>query len=256
MCQWSAPSATPRHDSCATLGQQSSASDNGNVGISAAAGNEIVGLFTKLVVPPKPPRVGTLYLWPGLQPRRGADYYPIDNGVLQPVLTWGPSPCAAGKQPEEFSTWWISGQYVNSFGNYTGYEGCHSGPVMAVNPKDQLLIGMSLFQSIWTQTVLVLGTTKYTDFHFGLGTQAQGFAWFSIEPYDGAISSDVEFLQTTIGFARPDPTNCKLEARGPDDEITAPISIGDGRSCYIEKITLKPPPPPQPQSAKPRAQFR
>lgn len=86
----------------AALGQPGSAADNGHVSFSAAADNEIVSLFTRLVVPPEPAPVGTLYLWPGLQPRRGTDYYPIDNGVLQPVLTWGPSPCAAGKQPEEY----------------------------------------------------------------------------------------------------------------------------------------------------------
>jgi hypothetical protein len=123
-----------------------------------------------------------------------------------------------------------------------------------VNPKDTLLIGMSLFRSMWTQTVLVLGTTRYADFHISLAGQAQSFAWFSIEPYGEAISSDVEFLQTTIGFARPDPSNCKLEAHGPSDGITMPISLGGGQSCYIDKITLKP--PLQPQSAKLRGQFR
>jgi hypothetical protein len=222
-------------------GPQGNPSDNGNVSFSAAAGNEIVSLFTRLVVPPEPEKVGTLFLWPGLQPRRGdQNYYPIDNGVLQPVLTWGQS-CAPGKQPKEHSTWWISAQYVNTYGRYTGYDDCYGGPIMSVKPGDTLLIGMSLFRSMWTETVLVLNTTRYTSFHINLADQAQGIAWFSIEPKDGSPGSDVEFLETTIGFAGPDPSNCRLEAHGPDDVVTKPIAVGGGQSCTIGKIALKAP---------------
>ena len=59
------------------LGQpQDPPPDNGQVSFLAAAGNEIVSLTTKLVVPTKPPSPvdpaglhGTVFLWPGLQPR-------------------------------------------------------------------------------------------------------------------------------------------------------------------------------------------
>ena len=125
---------------------------------------------------------------------------------------------------------------------------------MSVSPGDKLIIGMSLFRSMWTQTILDLQTNKVTSFHISLADQAQGVAWFSIEPYDGATSSDVAFLETTIGFARPDPGNCDLQAHGPDDVVTAPVVVDRGQSCYIEKITLKP--PTRPQSAKPLGQFR
>ena len=60
----------------ATLGQPShTPPDNGKVSFGAAAGNEIMSLFTKLIVPPEPAPVGTLFLWPGLQPRRGEANY-------------------------------------------------------------------------------------------------------------------------------------------------------------------------------------
>ena len=76
----------------------------------AGTTNEFVDLRTTLTVPAPPPATGTLFLWPGLDPAPGGrNFLPIDNGVLQPVLTWGAS-CAPGQQPIQYSTWWISGQ--------------------------------------------------------------------------------------------------------------------------------------------------
>jgi hypothetical protein len=236
-----------------TRGQPSAPpSDNGSVSFLAAAGNEIVSLSTKFVVPAtlaEPPNSHwVLFLWPGLQPRPDeANYWPIGNGVLQPVLTWGQS-CAPGVQPK--GSWWISAQYVNTLGNYMGYQGCHGGPIIDVSPKDTLLISMSLFRSIWTQTILNLGTNKSTGFHVNLVDQAQGIARFYIEPYDGAISPEVAFLETTISFARPHLDNCRLDEHGPDDIVTAPVVVDGGQSCYVEKIVLKPPTGPQPAKSR------
>ena len=151
------------------LGQpQDPPPDNGQVSFLAAAGNEIVSLTTKLVVPTKPPNPvdpaglhGTVFLWPGLQPRPDdPNYWPIGNGVLQPVLTWGPS-CAPGDRPKDELSWWISAQYVNTRGNYMGYQGCYGGLIIGVEPKDTLLITMWLFRSIWTQTILNLRTNDF-----------------------------------------------------------------------------------------------
>jgi hypothetical protein len=212
-------------------------SGDGNVAFGTAQENEIIGLTTKLVVPPEPAHSGTLFLWPGLQPD-GAHHFPIDNGVLQPVLTWGPS-CAPGKQPKDYSTWWISGQYVNTYGHYTGYEGCRGGPIMAVNPGDILLIQIALSGSMWTQTVLDLKSGKSVGFHISLQKQSQNYAWFSIESHSGPPISDVVFTETTIAFVSPDTLNCSLVKRGTDDTVTTPILIDGGQACYIEKITLK-----------------
>jgi hypothetical protein len=112
--------------------------ENGHVAFGTPPINRITRLTTKLVVPPRPEPVGTLFLWPGLQPHsQGENFLPIDNGVLQPVLTWGPS-CAPGEKPRAYSTWWISAQYVNTFGRHRGYTDCQGGPIMRVKPGDTL----------------------------------------------------------------------------------------------------------------------
>ncbi|CAF1250525.1 unnamed protein product [Rotaria sordida] len=100
----------------------------GIVSFSVENTNQIVYMETAMIVPPKQAHQGTLFLWPGLQPN-GANFDPINNGVLQPVLTWGTS-CAPGTQPAAYSTWWISAQYVNTYGKFPGYTGCKGGQIM------------------------------------------------------------------------------------------------------------------------------
>jgi hypothetical protein len=243
--------ASPPEAIAAPADQPPTISDDGNVTFAAARGNEIIGLTTKLTVPPLPPATGTLFLWPGLQPDTdGRNFLPIDNGVLQPVLTWGPS-CAPGQKGDDpYSTWWISGQYVNDYGGYTGYGdpnkvlSCFGGPIMSVKPGDTLLIRISVYQAMWTQTVLDLQSKESVSFHISLRDQAQIYAWFTIEPYDKATISDITFTETTISFATPDSNNCQLIKRGKDDVVTTPIPIYGGEGCYIEKIVLKAPPTP------------
>lgn len=180
---------------------QDGPSPNGRVGLVAAVGNEIVSLTTRLVVPEPPSRSanpdGTLFLWPGLQPREeDANYLPIGNGILQPVVTWGSS-CAPGTQPK--NRWWASGQYVNTLGDFMGYQGCYGGPIIDASPKDVLLISMSRIRSIWSQTIRNLNTDKSAGFHINLAGQAQGWARFYIEPDPGVKSADITFLETIIG---------------------------------------------------------
>src|SRR6185437_548303 len=143
----------------------------GTVLFWANANNQIVRLQTTMVVPPEPPATGTLFLWPGLQPD-GANYDPIDNGVLQPVLTWGSS-CAPGKQPRAYSTWWISGQYVNTNGSDPGYTGCAGGPIMSVAVGDTLDLDFSLAGTIWTQTVTDAQTGQSVSYSIDMMNQAQ-----------------------------------------------------------------------------------
>lgn len=126
--------------------------------IWAQSPRQIVRLQTTMVVPPKPPASGTLFLWPGIDPD-GANFDPINNGVLQPVLTWGPS-CAPGTQPLDYSTWWISGQYVNTNGNVSGYTGCDGGPIMSVNVCDTLNMDIALAGTVWTQTITDVQTNQ------------------------------------------------------------------------------------------------
>jgi hypothetical protein len=138
----------------------------GTVSFTANAKSQIVRLQTTLTVPAEPPASGTLFLWPGLQPN-GANYDPIDNGVLQPVLTWGDS-CAPGTQPRAYSTWWISAQYVNTIGNDPGYMGCYGGSVMSVKVGDQLNIDMQLAGTVWNQTVTDAQTNQSVSFSFDM----------------------------------------------------------------------------------------
>jgi hypothetical protein len=229
-----------------TFGSSSARSEtqigaNGHVAFWTSSSNEIVRLVTKIRTPPTPEPAGTVFLWPGLQPHpEGRNFLPIDNGVLQPVLTWGPS-CAKGEQPKRYSTWWISAQYVNKFGRYRGYTGCQGGPIMSAKPGDTLSIEMSLSGSQWMQRIRNSRTGKSVSFAIDLLGQAQIFAYFDIEPakQGGPYVADVTFSDTTISFARADARDCRVRARGDQDYVSPPVSRKLGKECYIEKIVLK-----------------
>ena len=209
----------------------------GTVLISSSSKNQIVRLLTTLVVPAEPPPSGTLFLWPGLQPD-GTNYDPIDNGVLQPVLTWGPS-CAPGKQPRAYSTWWISGQYVNTNGSDPGYTGCQGGPAMSVEVGDTLNIDMALAGTVWTQTVTDAQTGQSVSYSIDMMNQSQNLAYFVIEEYSSAPVSEVIFTDNTIMFGSADGADCKLTMRGQNDYVSVPIPSSDGRSCAIQEIILR-----------------
>ena len=216
-----------------------SVSGNGTVLIWAKSPHQIVRLQTKLVVPPTPPASGTLFLWPGLQPD-GVNFEPIDNGVLQPVLSWGPS-CAPGKQPRSYSTWWISGQYVNTNGQVSGYTGCDGGAIMSVNVCDTLDIDMALSGSIWTQTVTDEQTNQSVTYSIDMKDQAQNLAYFVIEEYSSAPVSEVIFTDTVLTFDTADATDCKVSMRGQTDYVSSPVASGDGLQCSIPQIILRAP---------------
>lgn len=215
--------------------------ENGHVAFATQPANRITRLTTTLVVPPHPEPVGTLFLWPGLQPQsQGENFLPIDNGVLQPVLTWGPS-CARGKKPRAYSTWWISAQYVNTFGLHRGYTDCQGGPIMPVKPDDILRIDMSLSGTRWTQTVRNARNGRSVGFTIDMRGQAQGYAYFDIElgRKGGPHVADVVFRGTTLTFANADARACRVLQQGRDDVVSKPIPKRKGRACYIEWIVLK-----------------
>jgi hypothetical protein len=205
--------------------------------IRANAKNQIVRLQTTMVVPPKPPASGTLFLWPGLDPS-GANFLPIDNGVLQPVLTWGSS-CAPGKQPRAYSTWWISAQYVNTIGADPGYIGCYGGDVMSVNVGDTLNMDIKLDGTVWNQTVTDVQTAQSVTFGIDMMNQAQNLAYFVIEEYSSAPVSEVVFTNSIITFASADAADCKLNMRGQNDFVSVPVASSDGLTCSIQEIILR-----------------
>jgi hypothetical protein len=209
----------------------------GLVRLSASSQNQIVRLQTTLTVPPEPAATGTLFLWPGLQPG-GANLLPIDNGVLQPVLTWGRS-CAPGTQPKAYSTWWISAQYVNTYGKAAGYTGCSGGPVMSVNVGDALTIDMTLAGTVWNQVVTDVQSGMSVSFSKDMMAQSQNAAFFDIEEYSASPVSVVVFSDTTLTFGSPGAADCKLGMRGQTDFVSVPQPSADGLRCSVAQIVLR-----------------
>jgi hypothetical protein len=214
-------------------------SGDGSVGFFGRdpAATQIVSLQTTLTVPAQPPASGTLFLSPGLQPR-GTNYLPIDNGVLQPALTWGPS-CAPGNQPPDYSTWWVSAQYVNTFGGDPGYTGCKGGSIMPVRVGDQLQMTMSLNGTVWVQTVTDLQTGQSVNFSIDMQNQYQNIGRFVIEGYSQLPVGDVVFTDTVLTFSTSAPWSCIARERGINDSVSTPIISADGKQCSIAEIVLR-----------------
>lgn len=215
-------------------------SSHGFVELTASAPNQFKRLKTQLTVPSKPPPSGTIFLWPGLQPLNGAHYYPIDNGVLQPVLTWGPS-CAPGS-PTDHASWWISAQYVNVFGREPGYTGCQGGPVMRVEPGEtlQLEIARTEGSTRWVQTVTRLSTGQRVSYTIDMRGQEQGRAIFDIElPTGDRPTEDVVFSSTVLTYDQPLSAPCTPVTQGANDYVTRARLSADRLRCCIRRIALR-----------------
>ena len=201
--------------------------------------NEWLSLRTTMLVPDQPPEGGTVFLWPGIQPLpSGVNYQPIGNGVLQPVLTWGPS-CAPGA-PSGHSSWWISPVYVNVSARDTSYRGCKGGKVIEVTPDNLLEMAIRLDAGKWVQDVLDLKTMKATEFAIDLKGQAQGRAFFVIElPSNAKPTEDVIFKRSVLTMAMPEPSACEPILRGMGDFASKARVSADGKHCCIDHITLR-----------------
>lgn len=218
-------------------------SDYGWVRLGGAS-SPIVELDTTMVVPDTPAASGTLFLWPGLQPLQGgANYATLNNGVLQPVLTWGPT-CAPNAPAQPYKSWWISGQYVNTYitsssPNYGAYTGCHGGPGMTVTVGDTLDMRLVLSGTAWTQTVTKRGTAQSVSYTLDMLGQAQASAEWVIEEYSAKPVSDVVFTSSVITFASSAKSVCQPAQRGSNDYFSAPRLSADGLRCCIGKIILR-----------------
>ena len=216
----------------------------GWVRLAVTSNNKIVAFDTTMVVPETPAPSGTLFLWPGLQPvTGGANYSVLDNGVLQPVLTWGPT-CAPHSPAQSYKSWWISGQYVNtnissSSPNYDAYHDCHGGPGMNVAVGDVLDMHFALDGTEWTQTVTNRSNSQSVSYTIDILGQAQGSAEFVIEEYSSTPVSDVVFTSSVITFASAAKSACQGVQRGTNDYFTAPRASADGLRCCIGKVTLR-----------------
>ncbi len=236
-------------DDCAgTVVGQSSANDRtagtrvsgyGFLEIDIAPGNSLIALETTLAVPSKPPAFGTLFLWPGLQPIPGGkNYRPIDNGVLQPVLTWGPT-CAPNSPADSYASWWVSAQYVNTYGSYPNYTGCLGGEGMNVRVGDKLNMKMTLRANVWRQTVLNKSNGNSVSFNIDMLGQSQHRAIFSVEIAGQKPVTDVIFTSTKLTFATPRTSVCQPLVRGANDSYSAPRLSKDGSRCCVSRMTLR-----------------
>jgi hypothetical protein len=204
--------------------------------------NEIVSFKTTLVVPKTPTARQTLFIWPGLQSRdRAADPGRIGNGVLQPVLTWGPS-CAPKLPPKPYETgWWIAGMYVNVTSGAAGPSGCAGGDYVTTSLGDWLEIDMFVKDAKSVQTVKNVQMNKTVDFTIDLKGQVQNEAMWLIEVPSGSSvrpAEDTIWLQNVLTFSQP-VTSCQPRSRGSADYFSAPTLSTDGLHCCWDKIILK-----------------
>jgi hypothetical protein len=220
-------------------GSKTPARGYGGVQFTVSTQTEITSLETTLTVPAKPPTGGTLFLWPGLEPLQGSkNYSPIGTGVLQPVLTWGLT--CAPTAPNNYNSWWISGQYVNTLANSPGHTGCNGGQGMAVAVGDDLHILMSLKGKVWSQVITDVANGKSVSYDIDMAGQAQNWVIYSIEGPNGKKPvSDVVFKSNVITLAAADSKFCTPSVRGTNDFFSAPKASTDGTKCCVSKIILR-----------------
>jgi hypothetical protein len=223
---------------------------NGAVRVVTGTAHEFIGIDTTLVVPAKPPASGTLFLWPGVQPiPSGANYDTLSNGVLQPVLTWGPTCAPNSPASAPYASWWISAQYVNtvitsSSPNFSSYSGCHGGQGMNVAVGDSLHLVMNrrAGSTFWDQTVTDTTTGASVSYAIDMLGQEQSFGEWVIEepaPTPQAPVGDVVFTSTKVTFASGQAAACQPAQRGANDYFAAPRISRDGTNCCISRIILR-----------------
>jgi hypothetical protein len=205
-----------------------------------AASNPILSLKTTILVPKTPTARQTLFIWPALQNRGGADPGRIGNGILQPVLTWGGS-CAPKSPRDVYSAWWMSAMYVNVSSSAAGATGCAGGDFMTTEVGDLLEIEIFGKGNDWTQSVLDLRTMQKVDFTIDLKGQVQNWATWAVEVPSGETikpADDTVFTQNVLTFQMP-VTSCQPSQAGSADYFSAPVLSSDGLHCCYDKIILR-----------------
>jgi len=207
---------------------------------------QIIDFSMVMSVPPLPPqKKGTLFIWPGLEPLNGVNYNPVNLGVLQPVLTYGPT-CAPNQPPSiqrnPYQSWFISGMYVNTGGHVPGLTDCNGGPVMLVSPGDWLTIDMRLNGTNWIQNITSANTKQSVSFTINLLNQWQNWAILMFENY-GNFTPSVAWTINNIHIetSKHDPYLCQgdyiqFEADGRTSCSGLKLS---GNSCNIQQCKFK-----------------
>ena len=204
------------------------------------APNTVSRFVTTLHVPKQPSSRSTLFIWPGLQHSGGADPGRVGNGVLQPVLTWGPS-CSrsAPASATSYSSWWVSAMYVNVSTSAAGPTGCAGGDSMDVAVGDRLVMDFFVKGNDWTQEVTNLSNMKKVDLTIDLKGQDQNWVIWDIEvPAQARPAEDTIFEKSVLTFTKP-VDSCQPTSAAEVDYFSAPVKSPDGMSCCFEKIILK-----------------
>lgn len=207
---------------------------------NATPPNTVSRFVTTLLVPKQPATKSTLFIWPGLQHSGGMDPGRVGNGVLQPVLTWGPS-CSpkAPSSAQSYSSWWISSMYVNISSAAAGPGGCAGGDSMDVAVGDRLFIDFSVKGKDWTQTVTNLASMKKVDFTIDLKGQDQNWVIWDIEvPSSSRPAEDTIFEKSVLTFTQP-VTSCQPSSAAEVDFFSPPVLSTDGLHCCYDKLILK-----------------
>ena len=219
------------------------------VSMSVPIGNSILMLQSSFLVPSglNIPKLQTVFIWPGLSPNSGKNFLPLGQGVLQPVLTRGPS-CA----PHSVSVnngWWISGQYVNSTNPNFFHKAmvCLGGKAMKLSPGDDLTATIQFVGGEWVQTIADFTKMETTSYTLSLSklaktpdaTQAQHVAYFVIElPYYKDFPNlgfATKFGSISITLKNSDP-NFKNSIHTPPGTSCTEAYSEDGSNDKVWKI--------------------
>ncbi|KAJ3256492.1 hypothetical protein HK103_005490 [Boothiomyces macroporosus] len=197
-----------------------------------------------LTVPDLPaPDWQTTFIWPGLQPLPSSPHFlPINEGVLQTVLTYGTS-CSFQSSDAglvDTNKWWISAQYVNTYGPAFI---CTGGNAMNVNPGDKLTMVISLptGSTVWQQTVTNLSNGKSVSFTYDLKGQEQAWAIFILELANGWHQYPPQFqvenivLKTAPGTVNPCTFSSSAYSGYPGASINCNQPVRNGNVCTIDK---------------------
>ena len=203
------------------------------VSMSVPAGNRILMLQSSFVVPSglNIPKLQTVFIWPGLTPSGGKNYLPLNQGVLQPVITHGNS-CA----PHSVSVnngWWISGQYVNTSNSrlFPKHGVCLGGEAMEVNPGDNLTTTIEFIDGEWVQTIADFTKMETTSYTLSLSrlaktpgiTQSQHSAYFVIELPNYKKFPNLRFTTKFVAIS--------ITLKNPDPNFKNSIHTPPGTSC-------------------------
>jgi hypothetical protein len=200
--------------------------------------NRIIKLNTELLVPTLPnQQQGTIFIWPGLEPNTGKPGK-VGLGVLQPVLTFGPS-CVSQPPLLPYESWWITGMYVN-VGSNQRFQGCHNGDSMQVDEGEWLKINMYVHNKVWTQNIT--SSKKSISYSINLNGQGQIWAIFAIELYNGGNPIiPIHFRNTQVGFFTTSPQDCFLYSSAKNNQVSPILPFSNGNGCDISSIILSPP---------------